>query len=145
MSCSLGLIKRSICLTLTLNIRAFVMKTLIINRKRWLRGKGVGSLLTVNGYMCCLGFACRQLANLKPADIMDCNMPVDAARNFENIDVRLEAMRKARLITQRGCQCPGIITELSMINDCRDLTEAKREKRITSKFRAMGVKVKFTG
>ena len=51
------------------------LTTLVIDRRKWLRGTNDGTLLNTEGKMCCLGFACRKIGIAKDK-LLDGTMPL---------------------------------------------------------------------
>lgn len=63
------------------------MKTLKITRSKWLRDNGndpeyIGLLLNDEGGMCCLGFACKQLAGMEDKELLDLGTPASVFDNY---------------------------------------------------------------
>lgn len=113
------------------------MKTLIISRRKWLRGdNGDASQLRVTGgKMCCLGFlglAC----GLKKAQILDADSP-------ETVDRSLWDKWSKGMIT-RGINS-ALCQEMMDTNDTMDLEEEFRETKLKKLFKRIGYKVEFKG
>ena len=137
------------------------MKTLIIDRKKWGRGRTGGSLLTdefseVTGKMCCLGFFSRN-CGFKPKEIRGIGLPEEVIENLMNDVDTYGTMTKAETkeklfnkLKKRGFDLKsfkkigtGLANKLALINDNTDTTDETKERKITELFGKVGIKVKF--
>ena len=112
------------------------MKTITINRKKWVRGDigGWSALLNSNGNRCCLGFAVCQISRL----------------TFETIDGKCEpndVLRKPSFLTEideEGILQNNKLAYMAMnINDDCGITEKVREKKLIKLFKEHGFKLVF--
>jgi hypothetical protein len=116
---------------------------LIIDRKKWLRGTGDGSLRNRKGEMCCLGF----LANTcginqgitgigMPSDIR--NTKIKAKKNED------EWLAMFDLNIYDGFKADSrLASRLAEINDSRITSDAIKEAKIKKEFKKIGVEVTF--
>jgi hypothetical protein len=109
---------------------------LIIDRGKWRNGGrgynhkyGITKLLNKEGFMCCLGFFCVQIDNMKLNEILDIPNPVGLDSNLVGYD---------------GLTKPWAHSAIQ-INDDDSLPQEIREKRIHEIFKDYGYDVKFTG
>lgn len=107
------------------------MIKVVVDRKKWLRGKGDlnSALLLKNGKMCCIGFLARVL-NYKPKGIrgiciLEDTAPV-LAEQQKFIDENMDALSDAY-----------------GINDDMDITDTVREKELRRIGKEMGVRFVF--
>lgn len=123
------------------------MKTLVIDKSKWLRGGNLGItgswLLepdctddfgeeTVGtGMMCCLGFYCRD-QGLTEDDIRGYAAPSDLDVDTDPIDALVEL----------GVDT-DICEELMEVNDDDLITDEKRQRELRKLFKKIGVKVSF--
>lgn len=112
------------------------MKTLVIDRRRWLRGEGGGDSAlyrTRDGKMCCVGFYCRMVKRLPIAVIRDSRWTYDGILpddHWLNTDDSPDTIDAERLAT---------------VNDARGLDDPSRERQIAAIFAKHGVRAKFAG
>lgn len=86
--------------------------------------------------MCCLGFACRQLAGLTEDDI-DC---VDFPRDLKGTPI------DALQIPFDGAlwsECPEILRQVGTINDQSDIAPDHREASLKEIFATLDIELKF--
>lgn len=109
------------------------MKTILIDRTKWLRGQDNGTLLNDEGKMCCLGFLCHQL-RISKKNLLNIGMPDELSENFtlpewlrvegnSNSDVAFAARR----------------------NDSTTIEDVQREREIKKIFKKHGLIAKFFG
>jgi hypothetical protein len=111
------------------------MKTIRINRSKWLRGTGsVGTYLWSNCWQggCCLGHVIHQVSK--------CGW-----EELNNIPAPHEFYTKKSILTgDHGCN--NTFTELAMeINDDSDITDKEREKKLNALGKKNGIKFVFYG
>lgn len=120
-----------------------------IDRSRWVSGvphwglhsentTGMGetSLLNEHGFMCCLGFVCRQLG-LHSTDIYERGAPDFLILEAQDPLVPI-------LLDDKGN--PSRLTALAMnINDDNGLTPAEREQQLIALFKEHGHEITFEG
>lgn len=102
----------------------------VIDRRRWYRGKGGdGSMLRkLSGKQCCLGFLCRAL-KVPAKAMLELAMPTEVSSQYE-----LPAwLRRSRDVTRAADW-----------NDNLDFSEKEREKRIAKLFARHDIQVRFT-
>lgn len=115
------------------------MKTLTINRKKWLRGLDEGALLADEGFgkhegkMCCLGFACLRLGVPREA-LLGQTMPYE-----------LKSFKLPKwLTTEAGDGVLGTrLNDVVILNDNPKISNKEREKGVRQFFKANGVSVRF--
>lgn len=116
---------------------------LIINRRKWLRGKPHESYLlhATNNKMCCLGFLAKQCGY---SDDEICGVTSPAGLKYRMF---IEAMENKfpKTILNKDFENTDITGILMDINDKKrkNFTLAKREKKIKELFKKAGIKVKF--
>ena len=113
------------------------MKKLIIDRKKWYRGRGASgsSLLLSDGTMCCLGFYA--LSCGKTED------DISGKQLFavgQNTNCLVSAKGEAAWL---GRKREGLCVGLASINDDVFISQQTRESQISEIFENNGVKVKF--
>lgn len=79
-----------------------------IDRKRWLRGVGQGTLLNEEGKMCCLGFWCNQTTGVSLDEMLRIPMP-------HGVNTALSV---------------GWHAYAAYINDCVNISEEQREAEL---------------
>lgn len=96
----------------------------VINRKRWLRGKGsIESLLrTFKGEMCCVGFIAMQRHKASIKDILEC--------------ADLECCSKEKLVSLNDTYC-----EMYSINDDENISDKEREKELKKYCKKAGLDI----
>ena len=115
-----------------------------INRAKWRTGndghnstgKGETLLLNPEGYMCCLGFAAKQLGKVSNAIVMDNGQPEDLGRVITPLTKR--QIFGIICNTEFADQCVGV-------NDDSRLTRKQRERNLIRKFNAQGIDLEFFG
>lgn len=112
------------------------MKTLTIDRKKWNRGNGAGSLCTYTGAKCCLGFAANQLCEIPYNDMLGIGTPSELVSEYQEY---AKAVKEAGLLK--------IEDDVIGLND-DDIGEKAdrgrdREQKIKKVFGRIGVKVVF--
>lgn len=110
---------------------------LVIDRKKWGRGELFGMLLNDAGKMCCLGFlglACGLPENV----IRDVAMPA----NVFGKSAKRNNDKWAKMIN-RGDDSTRLAKSLAVINDNTNTSDKQKERKITQKFKTIGVDVKF--
>lgn len=116
-----------------------MMKTLVIDRKTWFRGRGhVNSSLLRGEAMCCLGFAAIQLCEAKPIDISGVASPQSTEGAV------LGRFRKLGLVDLSGLprntkECFDLMT----LNDDPSILDNERESLLTERFRSIGIQAQF--
>lgn len=115
------------------------MKTVKINRAKWRNhshGKGNVKLLNADGYMCCLGFACQQIAKCNKNKLLD--VPTPGGLEFV-----------VGKFNKRGNSKRSFNTTLSdaaiQINDSSYLSDEERETKLIELFKEYGYNLVFTG
>jgi len=115
---------------------------LIIDRRKWYRGKGGDNSKLLNEYgMCCLGFLSLAKGYTKD-EIAYKSLPwrlplselllpeMTSCYNTENLD--------------SNDKCPTMLSEtMARINDDRSLTEPEREAQLTEEFKKIAIDVVF--
>jgi hypothetical protein len=122
------------------------MEKLVIDRSRWLRGMGFGTLLASAefkkshsnvdikvGDMCCLGFYCKQ-RGIPEVDLLDRGMP----RSLESSELTNSL---PSWLLQKGFTS----SRLAEANDIQRYTASEREAEIKWLFAQEGVEVEFVG
>lgn len=120
------------------------MEKLVIDRKKWLRGQGAGTLLATEnflidrgldpeflGYMCCLGFDCLR-RGVPEVELQDRPMPRHVHLKSEQVEL------PSWLIGESGT-----VLQLSSTNDNPAISEEVRENMIKGYFASEGVEVEF--
>ena len=135
------------------------MHTFTVNRKNWYRGKNFAELRNGKGQKCCLGFLANScdLSSQKLTGMGDLedlfslhshtwNMLVEekekAVKRVNNIkeitkDTPIMKLMCKDLTSNRLCR------DIIKINDNPKLTDEKREKLLTKKFKRIDVEVNF--
>lgn len=112
---------------------------LVIDRKKWGRGELFGMLLNDAGKMCCLGFlglACGLPENV----IRDVAMPA----NVFGKSAKRNNDKWAKMINRGGGDdSTRLAKSLAVINDNTNTSDKQKERKITQKFKTIGVDVKF--
>lgn len=119
-------------------------KKVRINRARWrtghngpnATGRGETLLLNPEGYMCCLGFAAKQLGKIPNARVMDSGEPDD----LKCVITPLTKRKSSGFIcnTEFSNKCVRV-------NDDSSLTRKQRERNLIRKFNAEGIELEFFG
>lgn len=119
--------------------------SVVVDRVKWLRGTGDGTLLRLraktpdeNGCMCCLGFAARA-AGMTKKEITNTGAISDCARTPRSLLGLFMEHRKG--LSERHTVQDDLITA----NDSRVLTGAQRERRIKSLGKKAGILFSFVG
>lgn len=113
------------------------MEKLVIDRAKWLRGQGGGSLLEPqSGKMCCLGFECLRLG-FTENDISNKGYPSNILKVMDET-IRLPEYLRGYLI-EENCFC----TQAAKVNDTKGLNEFEREVKIKELFAGVGIEVEF--
>lgn len=121
------------------------MQKLIIERAKWSRGSLITNALLVGpvkaafdsddrrrvpvqGNMCCLGFACKQLGGLEDSEILDVAYPdnVGSESRLKLPDWLIHSSHKMASTNDDGC-----------------LTEEQRESKLKEQFAEFKVEVEF--
>jgi hypothetical protein len=118
------------------------LKTLVIDRKKWYRGKGPASsaLLTESKKMCCLGFLGRA-EGLKPKDIRGITTPSDS-----DLPKELLTPSFKKLVEYHHSDLPfdnELCKKLTKLNDKEDISDKERESKLRPLFRKLKYKLKF--
>ena len=106
-----------------------------VNRKRWGRGTGDGSLLR-DGKMCCLGFVCRKVG-LSAEEIKHTGEPIDVVVG-EKVPKAMRGLYNKKL-DGRSKVCRALVR----YNDDSVLSDKQREKKIISYGRKAGIEFTF--
>ncbi len=112
----------------------------IVDRSRWYRGKGsVESRLrrSVDGQMCCLGFACLAAGHSED-DITEAATPLELRSSLLPGTEEYRAARK-RLDDGHGTA----IGEAININDSRHITDEERERDLARILTQVGIDLEF--
>lgn len=130
------------------------VKSFVIDRAKWYRGK-YSQLLGSRDMKCCLGFyalACgvdkKTIRGLgSPSDVVNLDVcptavSVDVTRRP---NVKWETRLVKRVRSKFGAKDTSITDQLMVINDSKSIDDVKRESKITSLFKKIGIKVKFKG
>ena len=126
------------------------MEKLVIDRKKWLRGQGAGTLLVTEdwrdarepdifpvGNMCCLGFECLR-HGVSEDELGGETFPKNLSKRER---VKLPAWLGQ--IDTNGDHIDETVVVLARVNDATDLSEGARELEITRLFATQGVEVEF--
>ena len=124
---------------------------LIIDRKKWYRGKGCdeSQLYKSSGKMCCLGFACKQLGGLKTCHINGINTPqavadrLDAKSRAALLDTPLSFLFTPYVHDVVDVVNSNECNNLMNINDNMECLDVDRESLIKKIFKQNHIKVKF--
>ncbi len=129
------------------------LTTLIIDRKRWLRGGDFSDASYLyrseDRKMCCLGFFCRQSGLLidnirnvpEPYDILDFTSSLSLEKKVRQ---KLKSLfEDAHETNYSDMKQNNTCDSLIYANDNIKISEPEREKRISKLFSKIGVKVKF--
>lgn len=136
--------------------KAELVKEFTIDRRRWLRGEGDGTLRDLDNHRCCIGFyagACGYAASkLYHVDTIH-DMLNDFLRNTKKENATYvdypKALRKAfesvneNIDNSSVSEGESIFLELYKVNDDEDISDKEREKFIIKTFKKFGIKVKF--
>lgn len=106
------------------------MKKFTVRRSKWYRGDSGALLLTNNGQMCCLGFAVNQICRVTKKDLLNEARPSNV-------------LFRDTPFTHSEGQDRLFIEKVIDINDCEDISDSVREKRLTKIFKENGIKVTF--
>ena len=116
-----------------------VPKTLIVQRKKWLRGEGDSYLKREkDGKMCCLGFACLA-AGLKPKEILGIESPATVCENLE------DSVIQSLVLSKNPTENTTLCYKMMCTNDSLNIDDVDREANLTKLFKRMGTKVIFKG
>jgi len=108
------------------------MKKLVIDREKWQRGDMEGHTYLLNPQnrrMCCLGFDAIN-EGLSKSQINGVTEP-------EDLNVKING------ITFKNLKHTNVTLKLMHANDNTEISEEKREKKITSLFKKIGREVEF--
>lgn len=115
---------------------------IVINRPKWRCGgsnnssRGCTRLLNEQGYMCCLGFASKQICNLSDEEMLTKHFPQSLHRKIN----------KLTYFPRKGICKDTKFSEKAMgINDNPTLSNKEREKQLKELFAKNGIELKFTG
>lgn len=114
------------------------VKSFTVVRKKWLRGKGsMASALLWNGKSCCLGFY-SEACGISRKVMHSIATPADLAAVSEQ---KSNVIWKTKLVRSgvNSISCQKLIN----INDSSTTDDAFKEKKLTSLFKRLGIKVKF--
>lgn len=117
-----------------------IIHSFTIDRSKWVNGSYHSgddrstSLLDEGGGMCCLGFLAQSCGAPKKNLLHQGTVP-DPGRG---------ATRYNKLLTDGRGEPGGAIDDFTELNDGA-LTPAAREKRLTTRFREQGIRVRFKG
>jgi len=112
------------------------LKSLIIDRRRWLRGCGTGVLQDESGMRCCLGFASLKLG-AKEKDIIGKDLP----ENLDSAFIRRCRTNNSWLISL--AENHVIIFRATHINDDISISDSEREVSLKEIFASRGCKLIF--
>ncbi len=105
------------------------VKTFIVKRSRWLRGKGSDSYLRhKNGHQCCLGFVGRQ-CNIAAKDLLLRGLPGHLPGEL--------LMRFPELTGSESW------SDFAIINDSPEISDKEREKKLKELAKKNGFRFKF--
>lgn len=120
-----------------------------IDRSRWISGRpesvppsenttGIGetSLLNEHGFMCCLGFVCRQLGS-HSTDIYERGAP-------DYVNLEAQDLLVPILLDDKG-NVTRLTSSAVVINDDTGLTPAEREQQLIALFKEHGHEITFEG
>jgi len=120
-------------------------KKVRINRFKWRTGEeapglhtGEGSTLLLNeeGFMCCLGFAAKQIGKISNEKVMRCGEPDGIGTVISPLTEKNGA----------GFICNTKFTEDCVtVNDDTKITRKQRERKLIRKFNAAGIDLEFFG
>ncbi len=121
-------------------------KKLIVNRSKWRSGDGMTQkrssgkgeirLLNNEGYMCCLGFACKQFGDLEDKHILHLDSPKQAYTAIEKL---------SNHVFHDCVQNTSLSKQAMTINDDSLLTREEREKELKALFSKFHVDLSFVG
>jgi len=120
-------------------------KKVRINRFKWRTGddapglhtgEGTTSLLNEEGFMCCLGFAAKQIGKISNEKIRHYGEPDDIGTVISPLTEKNEA----------GFICNTKFTgDCIKVNDDTKITRKQRERKLIDKFNATGIDLEFFG
>jgi len=114
------------------------LKSLIIDRRRWLRG-GTGALQDESGMRCCLGFASLKLG-AKEKDIIGILLPERLDSGFRK---RCRTNNNWLIGIVNGQYNNSIVAGASIINDDKSISDFEREIYLKEIFASRGCKLIF--
>jgi hypothetical protein len=110
-------------------------KTIVVDRRKWLRGDGAGWLRDGrNRRMCCLGFAMRQIGHCSAKSLTNRGMPADTERLVGGLTQEKNGYFIDTSFSNRA----------QKINDSDKITEKEREQKLKKLARKHGFAFKFT-
>lgn len=126
------------------------MKTLIIDRTKWLRGRDADDgedsylLRERDGKMCCLGFYALQHAGKSKEDIGSVQTPTGCliGNEWNGLVHRVKTTNPPGTVNSVGLPTEAC-QNLMVTNDDASLSEEKREEYVIKDFASIGVKVEF--
>jgi hypothetical protein len=131
------------------------VEKLIIDRKKWFRGHGAGTLLVSRkgedygepfkghvGEMCCLGFECLR-QGYTDTQLGEHSMPVSLFSAIADTEPELNKIGEGSWLLEGGYGSNTIVGEISRINDDEDISEEDREARLTALFAKCDIEVEF--
>jgi hypothetical protein len=104
------------------------IKTFVVKRSQWFRGKVDSALRVKSGKQCCLGFLTRQCTGCKAKDILGVEMPNNLPLEIYSKLLQLET---------------GSWYRFAEINDRSWLTDREREKQLKELAKESGFRFKF--
>jgi len=114
------------------------MKKLVIDRKRWNRGRGGSSLLNNQGKMCCLGFLAKSFGHSEE-DILNVTIP----SGIENANLnKWHGLLQKSSVESQNC-VTNTCNHLMEINDNFRMTSSYRENRLKELFKKCNIDVEF--
>lgn len=128
-----------------------MMREVVIDRSKWrsggagssASGTGLTKLLNGDGYMCCLGFACGQLAGVSQKDLLDTPTPSMLHRPIETFNQEVENFDPDR--DPYKFKNTPFSRDAVHINDDTVTSRADKEQALAELFAANDIKLTFTG
>lgn len=128
------------------------MQKVTIDRAKWLHSEGSEESYLFrprDEKMCCLGFACQQLAGLDEAKMSYIPAPSSFSAYDNRSRLSTEEWDKVQeVFRMKGTESGNsIVRELIMVNDDFEIyrTSDEKEKTIKEFFRDLDIEVEFTG
>lgn len=113
-------------------------KVLVIDRRKWARGKVGGRLLDWGGKMCCLGFDARACGIPKKV-ILDMETPGDISSYYSCEDAKTRVTFNDYYVGNSA-----VVEDAIHFNDNEELTDSQREEYLTPVLKKLGYdEIKF--
>lgn len=119
----------------------------VVDRRTWLRGNGPdsSSLLDENGCGCCLGHyakACSLPDELIQYEESPAGVCANPSSEYGAIPW-ITKLLQSELDDDGNLSETGVCMRLMAVNDATDISDSKREERLTQLFASIGIAVKF--